>query len=97
MLDAVTNDHVIIAATNLIEDVDSAVKRRFTEKHELHRLSSDDNEKFIVQYLKDAEFLYDADSVKRYAAQNHSQAEIMNHIIRCIADALINSKERVVL
>ena len=40
LLDAVTNDHVIIAATNLIDDVDTAVKRRFTEKHELHRLSS---------------------------------------------------------
>lgn len=31
LLDAVTNDHVIIAATNLINDVDTAVKRRFTE------------------------------------------------------------------
>lgn len=97
LLDAVTNDHVIIAATNLIDDVDSAVKRRFPEKHELHRLSSVDNERFIIQYLEDTDFLYDAASVKQYAAQNHSQAEIKNHMIRCIADALINKNERVVL
>ena len=97
LLDAVTNDHVIIAATNLIDDVDTAVKRRFTEKHELHRLSSEDNERFIRQYLDDAGFSYDLDSVKKYATENHSQAEIMTHITRSIASSLINKAEFVVL
>lgn len=97
LLDAVTNDNVIIAATNLIEDVDPAVKRRFTEKHEIHRLSSEDNEKLIVQYLEDTGFKYDLDSIRRYALENHSQAEIMTHMTRRIADALINKKEIVTL
>lgn len=97
LLDAVTNDHVIIAATNLIEDVDTAVKRRFTEKHELHRLSSEDNERFIRQYLEDAGFSFDQDSVKEYAVEKHSQAEIMTHMTRCIADALIKNRDLVVL
>lgn len=97
LLDAVTNDHVIIAATNLIDDVDSAVKRRFTEKHELHRLSSEDNERFIRQYLDDTGFSYDLNSVKKYATENHSQAEIMTHITRSIASSLINKAEFVVL
>lgn len=97
LLDAVTNDHVIIAATNLIEDVDTAVKRRFTEKHELHRLSSEDNERFIRQYLEDAGFSFDQDSIKRYAGEKHSQAEIMTHMTRCIADALIKKLDLVVL
>lgn len=97
LLDAVTNDHVIIAATNLIDDVDTAVKRRFTEKHELHRLSSEDNEQFIRQYLDDAGFSYDLDSVRKYAAENHSQAEIMTHVTRSIASTLINKDELVML
>lgn len=97
LLDAVTNDHVIIAATNLIDDVDTAVKRRFTEKHELHRLTTQDNERFIIQYLEDAEFPYDLESVKKYASENHSQAEIMTHITRSIADMLISKKEYVIL
>lgn len=97
LLDAVTNDHVIIAATNLIDDVDTAVKRRFTEKHELHRLSSEDNERFIRQYLDDAGFSYDLDSVRKYAAENHSQAEIMTHVTRSIASTLINKDELVML
>ena len=97
LLDSVTNDHVIIAATNLIKDVDSAVKRRFTEKHELHRLSSEDNEKYIVQYLNDTGFSYDMESVKRYATENHSQAEIMTHMTRSIAESLITQNETVIL
>lgn len=97
LLDAVTNDHVIIAATNLIDDVDTAVKRRFTEKHELHRLSSENNERFIRQYLDDAGFSYDLDSVRKYAAENHSQAEIMTHVTRSIASTLIDKGELVML
>lgn len=97
LLDAVTNDHVIIAATNLIDDVDTAVKRRFTEKHELHRLSSEDNELFIKQYLEDTGFTYDKESIKRYAEETHSQAEIMTHITRCIAKSLIEKREIVIL
>ena len=97
LLNAVTNDHVIIAATNLMDDVDTAVKRRFTEKHELHRLSSENNERFIRQYLDDAGFSYDLDSVRKYAAENHSQAEIMTHVTRSIASTLINKGELVML
>ena len=97
LLDSVTNDHVIIAATNLMDDVDTAVKRRFTEKHELHRLSAEDNERFIRQYLDDAGFSYDLDSVRKYAAENHSQAEIMTHVTRSIASTLINKGELVML
>lgn len=97
LLDSVTNDHVIIAATNLIDDVDTAVKRRFTEKHELHRLSAEDNERFIRQYLDDAGFSYDLDSVRKYAAENHSQAEIMTHVTRSIACTLINKGDLVML
>lgn len=97
LLDSVTNGHVIIAATNLIEDVDSAVKRRFTEKHEMFRLKAEENEEFIRQFLDDAGFSYDADSVKAYAAKCNSQAEIMTHMTRCIADAMIDNKAYVVL
>lgn len=95
LMDAVTNDHVILAATNLIEDVDPAVKRRFTEKHEIHRLSADENYAFICQYMDSTGFEYNSLSAMEYAKQNHSQAEIMTHMIRKIAQTLI-AKERIV-
>lgn len=80
-----------------MDDVDTAVKRRFTEKHELHRLSSEDNERFIRQYLDDAGFSYNLDSVRKYATESHSQAEIMTHVTRSIASMLINRDEQVML
>lgn len=97
LLDAVTNDHVIIAATNLIEDVDVAVKRRFPIIHKMHRLNIVENEKLIKQYLHDTGFAYDEDSIKAYALGNYSQAEIMNHITRSIAESLIQKRETVIL
>ncbi|MCM1057250.1 MAG: ATP-binding protein [Firmicutes bacterium] len=92
LLDAVTNDHVILAATNLIDDVDPAVKRRFTEKHEMKRLTADENYSFICQYMDSTGFEYNKLSALEYAKQKHSQAEIMTHITRCIAQTLINKK-----
>lgn len=92
LLDAVTNDHVILAATNLIEDVDPAVKRRFTEKHEMRRLSADENYAFICQYMDSTGFEYNPLSAMEYAKQKHSQAEIMTHMTRSIAQTLINKK-----
>ena len=92
LLDAVTNDHVILAATNLIEDVDPAVKRRFTEKHEMRRLSADENYAFICQYMDSTGFEYSPLSAMEYAKQKHSQAEIMTHMTRSIAQTLINKK-----
>ena len=97
LLDAVTNDHVILAATNLIDSVDSAVKRRFTEIHKLHRLSNCDIERFIAQNLDDTGYPYGLESIKKYAAKTHSQAEIMTHMTRCIADMLIKKTGKVFL
>lgn len=97
LLDAVTNDHIILAATNLIDSIDPAVKRRFTEKHEIHRLSINDRRNFIIQYLTDAEFAYDEESLERYVQEDQQQAEIMKHMTRCIADMLLNNANKVIL
>lgn len=62
LLDSVTNDHIILAATNLQDSIDPAVKRRFTEKHEIRRLSKDDRRSFIIQFLTATDFSYDLQS-----------------------------------
>lgn len=96
LLDAVTNDHVIIAATNLKNSIDKAVQRRFTQQHEIKRLSSDDNYNFIKQYLDDAQVAFDDESARAFARNNLSQAELMTHMTRQIAAMLINKHEKVV-
>ena len=82
---------------NLIDEIDPAVKRRFTEKHEIHRLRENEIYEFIVQFLEDAGYPYDDERVKEYAKEKHSQAEIMTHVTRCIAEMLILSEKEVII
>lgn len=63
------------------------------EKHEIKRLSADERYLFMKQYMESASFNYDDDSVKNYAKEDHSQAEIMTYMTRCIAKTLIEKKE----
>lgn len=97
LLDSVTSDHIILAATNLQDSIDPAVKRRFTEKHEIRRLSKDDRRSFIIQFLTATDFSYDSQSLEEYVKADCSQAEIMTHVTRCIADMLLARKDKVIL
>lgn len=89
LLDGISNDHVIFAATNLYDAIDPAVLRRFTIKHEMLRLSEEDKLNFIDQFFSDIEIKYDLESAKIYAKNDISQAVLMNHIVRSIADGIM--------
>ena len=97
LLDTITNDHVIIGATNLPENVDPAVRRRFTAKHEIKKLTADENAEFIRRYLDDTGFAYDETNVAAYAEKGHTQAEIMTHMAQRMAMALVDKSEFVTL
>lgn len=97
MLDSVSNGHVILAATNLIQEIDPAVLRRFTEKHEMHRLRENEICEFIESLLNDIGYSYDKESVKTYAKKKENQAEIMTHVARCIGQMLMNGEEKIII
>lgn len=96
LLDNTSNNHVILAATNLKDSIDPAVMRRFTQKHEMKRLSKEDNLNFIKQFMGDVGFAFDMDSAKKYASQNLTQAAIANHMLQQIAAMLIRKENKVV-
>lgn len=95
LLDRISNNHVILAATNLEDSIDTAVKRRFTQKHEIKRLSHIDNFNLINQIMTDTEIPFNADSARKYADQNLTQSEITDHISQRIAYMLINQEKEV--
>lgn len=97
LLDTVTNDHIILAATNLKHQIDLAVLRRFTKKHEIQRLNIEEKRTFIIQYLSDVGLPYESDALEHYILQENTQADILTHLIRCIAKTLLEEKETVVL
>lgn len=95
LLDGISNNHVILAATNLEDSIDMAVKRRFTQKHEIKRLSHKDNFNLISQIMIDTEIPFNVDSARKYADQNLTQSEITDHISQRIAYMLINQEKEV--
>lgn len=95
LLDGISNNHVILAATNLEDSIDMAVKRRFTQKHEIKRLSHKDNFNLISQIMTDTEIPFNVDSARKYADQNLTQSEIANHISQRIAYMFITQEKEV--
>lgn len=97
LLDGISNDHVIFAATNLYDAIDPAVLRRFTIKHEMLRLSEGDKLNFIDQFFSDIEMKYDLESAKIYAKNDISQATLMSHMVQSIADGIMSEADVVKL
>ncbi len=92
-LDNISNRHIIIGATNRIDDIDPALKRRFTEKHEVKKLAADETKEFINRFVESAGF-HVADDEQYYAWTNHTQAEIVIHLTKCMAKALMEGQEK---
>ena len=89
LLDGISNNHVIFAATNLYDAIDPAVLRRFTIKHEMLRLSEEDKLNFIDQFFSDIEMKYNLESAKIYTQNDVSQAVLTNHMVQSIADGIM--------
>lgn len=99
-LDKVQNDSLIIGATNIPEDIDPAIKRRFAIHHEIKPFTKEQNYEMIEKYLKTTELKYDIDNIQSYVnnlKENTPQAIILNHTIECIANTIIEDKTTVIL
>jgi ATP-dependent 26S proteasome regulatory subunit len=90
-LDKLGNDVVLIAATNRIEMIDDALRRRFSVEHEVTPLVSDEEvESFIVTFLSGANVVGDMDDITKYVKHNNNrkQSEIVNDIMAAIIHSI---------
>lgn len=96
-LDKVNNDCVLLAATNIPEAIDPAVKRRFAIQHEVKPLTKEENIALIKQYLGTVELKWSMDEVEQYANRKNTvpQYDVINHLIQCISDAVVNDSDTV--
>ena len=98
-LDKIKSDTIIIGATNIPETLDPALRRRFTNYHEVKGLDSDEMTTFCCRYLDSMDIQYDEKQVSTFCKNNIriSQALIINDLNRCIADywvALDNGQDK---
>lgn len=88
-MDRLKGDNIVIGATNRIDALDDAVKRRFTKHHEMKVFSFEDNKEMIrkfINYMGDIKC--DDSDIEEMAKEykGKSQAVIMSSIIEKIAE-----------
>ena len=92
MLDSIPNNVVIVGTTNLPDTVDPAVRRRFPQQYEIHRLTAEEAEGMMNAYQADAGFSFDPEAIHTFASERHTTAEIINKLAHSMAEALISGR-----
>lgn len=87
-LDNLVGSQIIIGATNRADRLDKALLRRFQRSYEFIRFDEKDRHHMICVFLNDLDMEYDGSSVYEYAKRDRTQAEIIKHIIDCVAKAV---------
>ena len=93
---------IVIAATNRIDQVDPALRSRFSVERELKRLTNSEKSEYICQFLDnvgDDGIPYDLDNIKQYCADTAiiPTRNIESDIQRCAVEWIKNNKKKYIL
>ena len=86
---------IVLAATNVVENLDPALLSRFSIKKEIPLLSNEEKLGFVCKYMNSIDVPYDVDQVREYIARNSrvTQRIMEQDIIRALISWLDSSKE----
>ncbi|MDQ7094186.1 AAA family ATPase [Desulfosporosinus sp. PR] len=87
-LDCVKNDTVIVGATNRLDMIDLALRRRFSLAHEVKRLSKEEMYLMITRFLNDVSIKYSEEDIKKYCEYPNTQAITLNDVVRAIVKSI---------
>lgn len=89
-LDKISNEHIIIGATNRMDRIDRALLRRFSLHHEVKTLKEDERRTLVNEYLKDVGVTLDSDDIEDMVIHTENQALLLNKLINKIAEKFYN-------
>ena len=89
-LDKISNEHIIIGATNRMDRIDRALLRRFSLHHEVKTLKENERRALVNEYLKDVGVALNNDDVEEMVAHTENQALLLNKLINKIAEKFYN-------
>lgn len=86
---------IILAATNVVDNLDPALLSRFSIKKEIPLLNNEEKLGFVCKYLNDLDVPYNVDQVREYIARNSrvTQRIMEQDIIRALISWIDNNKE----
>lgn len=85
-LDMLTNDVVLIGATNRIDIIDEALLRRFATKHEVKRLNEAERLKMAKKFFSDVNYEISEWDLNELVAKNNTQAQLLNDMIMILVN-----------
>lgn len=91
-LDTLTNDVVLLSATNRLDIIDEALMRRFTTKHEVKRLNEQERYEMASKFLDDVDFDYDDDWLIGICERDNTQAGLMNELVEALVERYVEDK-----
>ena len=91
--DMLSNEHIVIGATNRMDMMDEALLRRFSKKHEVQILTVDEKIQMVSQYLTDVGVVnYSKENIIAYChkSKDKPQSQIINEINENIIQSITN-------
>lgn len=88
--DRLTNDIVVIAATNRMDRIDEALLRRFSIKHEVKTFDAAEKKKLAYRFLNDIGISFSDNDIKYLAENSENQSSLINRLIQMIAEKIDN-------
>lgn len=86
--DKLTNDIVVIAATNRMDRIDEALLRRFSVKHEVKNASNEEKVRIAKKFLMDIDMPLSYGEIESIAEQSRNQSEVINNVVRLISEKM---------
>lgn len=89
-LDKLSNEHIVLAATNRIDMIDEALLRRFSKKHEVQILNETEKFQMVTKYLDAVDITCDPKNVADYCSRSPEkpQAQIINEVNEAIVQSI---------
>lgn len=91
--DKLTNDIIILGATNRIDRIDKALLRRFTIKHEVKRLEQKEKIDMIMKFFRDVGYETSDFELNDLSELDRTQSELLNSMIVILATHFMKEQE----
>ncbi len=86
--DKLTNDVIVIGATNRVDRIDEALLRRFSIKHKVKALSNEEKEQMVVNFLNDVGMDFPHREITELIVNSGNQSDLKNNLIRKISQKI---------